>query len=143
MSKLFVSYMLLWCALFSRLAAQQNQSLTDLSSSIAANLQYLKLESEVMVRQLALSQEKLLLSETERQRQEQLLTQLSSSLTSINEQLTDSYLTITRYEQQLMQRSKIINVLLAVICVRIVLMVIGYIVYANGIYIPRWLDILL
>ena len=143
MSKLFVSYMLLWCALFSRLAAQQNQSLTDLSSSIADNLQYLKLESEVMVRQLALSQEKLLLSETERQRQEQLLTQLSSSLTSINEQLTDSYLTITRYEQQLMQRSKIINVLLAVICVRIVLMVIGYIVYANGIYIPRWLDILL
>ena len=143
MSKLFVSYMLLWCALFSHLAAQQSQSLMDLSSSIAANLQYLKLESEVMVRQLALSQEKLLLSETERQRQEQLLTQLSSSLTSINEQLTDSYLTITRYEQQLMQRSKIINVLLAVICVRIVLMVIGYIVYANGIYIPRWLDILL
>lgn len=143
MSKLFVSCMLLWCALFSHLAAQQNQSLTDLSSSIAANLQYLKLESEVMVRQLALSQEKLLLSETERQRQEQLLTQLSSSLTSINEQLTDSYLTITRYEQQLMQRSKIISVLLIVICVRIVLMIIGYIVYAKGIYIPRWLDILL
>lgn len=143
MSKLFVSCVLLLCAISSYLVAQQSQSLTDLSSSIAANLQYLKLESEVMVRQLALSQEKLQLSETERQRQEQQLTQLSHSLMSINEQLTDSYLTITRYEQQLIQRSKIISALLVVICVRIVLMVIGYIVYAKGIYIPRWLDILL
>lgn len=143
MPKLFIVCVSLCCAMLSHLAAQQSQSLTDLSSSIADNLQHLKLESEAMVRQLTLSHEKLLMSETERQRQEQQLMRLSDSLMNINEQLTDSYLTITRYEQQLIQRSKIIGVLLLVICARIVLMIVGYVIYAKGIYVPRWLDILL
>ncbi len=127
-------------------AVQQADTETDLrhlSSSIAGNLQSLRLESELMVSQLTRLHETLSQSETERLRLEAQSRRLSSSLTLINRQLSDCYSTITAYEERLAARGKALAVMLAVLAARLVGMVAGYILYARGVRLPRWLDILL
>ena len=117
---------------------------------IKKNRQYLKMESKNMVNQLqeyelVLQQSTKKLEEFEKERQA-LVSQsktLSSYLMSINEQLNDCYKTMTVYETKLQQRMRIIVALLTILLIRFVLVIIGFVLYDRGIYIPRWLDILL
>lgn len=123
--------------------AEPQEELTSLSSSIASNLQSLRLESEAMVEQLSRLSQTLQQSESERKELEIQSSRLSSSLTAINAQLNDSYRTITAYEEKLRMQRMTLTIMLLVLGLRLVGMVAGYILYANGIKLPRWLDILL
>lgn len=123
--------------------AEPQEELTSLSSSIASNLQSLRLESEAMVEQLSRLSQTLQQSESERKELEIQSSRLSSSLTAINAQLNDSYRTITAYEEKLRMQRRMLTIMLLVLGLRLVGMVAGYILYANGIKLPRWLDILL
>ena len=148
MRKLLFVFVVLCC--YSAAAQQTEPSLTTLSSSIANNLQYLKMESKNMVNQLqeyelALQQSAKKLEQFEKERQA-LVSQsktLSSYLMSINEQLNDCYKTMTVYETKLQQRMRIIVALLTILSIRFVLVIIGFVLYAKGIVLPRWVDILL
>lgn len=148
MRKLLFVFVALCC--YSAAAQQIEPSLTTLSSSIADNLQYLKTESNNMVNQLqqyelTLQQSAKKLEEFEKERQA-LVSQsktLSSYLMSINEQLNDCYKTMTAYETKLQQRMRIIVALLTILSIRFVLVIIGFVLYAKGIVLPRWVDILL
>lgn len=148
MRKLLFVFVVLCC--YSAAAQQTEPSLTALSSSIADNLQYLKTESKNMVNQLqeyelVLQQSAKKLEEFEKERQA-LVSQsktLSSYLMSINEQLNDCYKTMTVYETKLQQRMRIIVALLTILLIRFVLVIIGFVLYAKGIVLPRWVDILL
>ncbi len=121
----------------------RKEELETLSSTIASNLQSLRLESEAMVEQLSRLSLTLQRSENERKELEIQSSRLSSSLTAINAQLSDSYRTITAYEEQLRGQRRILSILIGVLAIRIVGMIAGYILYAKGIRLPRWLDILL
>ena len=123
--------------------AEPQEELTSLSSSIASNLQSLRLESEAMVEQLIRLSQTLQQSESERKELEIQSSRLSSSLTAINAQLNDSYRTIAAYEEKLRMQRVTMTIMLLVLGLRLVGMVAGYILYANGIKLPRWLDILL
>lgn len=123
--------------------AEPQEELTSLSSSIASNLQSLRLESEAMVEQLSRLSQTLQQSESERKELEIQSSRLSSSLTAINAQLNDSYRTITAYEEKLRMQRRMLTIMLLVLGLRLVGMVAGYILYAYGIKLPRWLDILL
>lgn len=148
MRKLLFVFVVLCC--YSAAAQQTEPSLTALSSSIADNLQYLRTESRNMVNQLqtyelALQQSTKKLEEFEKERQA-LVSQsktLSSYLMNINEQLNDCYKTMTVYETKLQQRMRIIVALLTILSIRFVLVIIGFVLYAKGIVLPRWVDILL
>lgn len=83
------------------------------------------------------------ISQEELQTWKEQSTRLSDSLTSINEQLNASYETITRYEQKLRARTKVLVLLTLIVAVRLLLMLAGYALYFKGIRLPRWLDILL
>lgn len=148
MRKLLFVFVVLCC--YSAAAQQTEPSLTTLSSSIADNLQYLKTESKNMVNrlqqyELTLQQSAKKLEEFEKERQA-LVSQsktLSSYLMNINEQLNDCYKTMTVYETKLQQRMRIIVALLTILSIRFVLVIIGFVLYAKGIVLPRWVDILL
>ena len=123
--------------------AEPQEELTSLSSSIASNLQSLRLESEAMVEQLIRLSQTFQQSESKRKELEIQSSRLSSSLTAINAQLNDSYRTIAAYEEKLRMQRVTMTIMLLVLGLRLVGMVAGYILYANGIKLPRWLDILL
>ena len=123
--------------------AEPQEELTSLASSIASNLQSLRLESEAMVEQLIRLSQTFQQSESERKELEIQSSRLSSSLTAINAQLNDSYRTIAAYEEKLRMQRVTMTIMLLVLGLRLVGMVAGYILYANGIKLPRWLDILL
>lgn len=148
MRKLFFVFVALCC--YSAAAQQTEPSLTTLSSSIADNLQYLKTESKNMVNQLQQYeidlqqwQEVFERSEKERQAFASQSKKLSCSLMSINEQLNSCYTTMAVYETKLHQCMRVIVVLLTVLSIRLVLVAIGFVLYAKGIVLPRWVDILL
>ena len=67
----------------------------------------------------------------------------SASLTSINEELLSSYESIAVLEAQVSFRGKIVSILGIVFLVMILAKIAGYILYAKGVHVPRWLDILL
>lgn len=148
MRKLLFVFVVLCCC--PVVAQQIEPSLTTLSSSIADNLQYLKTESNNMVNQLqqyelTLQQSVKAFEQSEKERQalvEQSKT-LSSYLTHINEQLNNCYKTMTVYEVKLQQRARIITILLIVLVIRLVLVAVGFVLYIEGITLPRWVDILL
>lgn len=148
----FVSALLLFsfCLLLPVLAQDapacqddKEQVLNQTSSLIKNKLQDLKTESDYMRQQLTELSASLKTSDLEQQRLKQQSTMLSNSLMSINESLNSSYQTITRYEQKLKDKNRTLNILLAIVIIRIVTTVIGYGFYLKGIRLPRWLDILL
>lgn len=148
----FVSTLLLFsfCLLLPVLAQDapacqddKEQVLNQTSSLIKSKLQDLKTESDYMRQQLTELSASLKTSDLEQQRLKQQSMMLSNSLMSINESLNSSYQTITRYEQKLKDKNRTLNILLAIVIIRIVTTVIGYGFYLKGIRLPRWLDILL
>jgi hypothetical protein len=64
-------------------------------------------------------------------------------LTNINEELTNSHALITQLRTKLSIVIKFVIALACIIVIRTICMVIGFIVAARGIKLPRWLDILI
>lgn len=125
------------------LVSQDQDQLTNLSSTIKERLIDLKVQSANMTLLCETLQKDLETSQIEASQWKEQSTMLSDSLTSINEQLMDSYETITKYEQQLKTGKKVVLALAIVLLIMIAAKVLGYILYAKGIKVPRWLDILL
>jgi len=123
--------------------AAQQEELTNLSSSIKDSLLSIKQQSAIISAELTAVQKELEISESERKALEQKSTTLSNSLTNISEQLNNCYKTITRYEQQLKTRMKVIMTMGLVLLILIAMKLLGYFLYWKGIKLPRWLDILL
>lgn len=121
----------------------KEQVLNQTSLLIKSKLQDLKTESDYMKQQLTELSASLKTSDLEQQRLKQQSMMLSASLTSINESLNNSYLTISKYEQKLKDKNKILNTLLIIVIIRICTTAVGYGFYIKGIRLPRWLDILL
>lgn len=142
---LFLSFCLLVPVFAQDAQACQDkeQVLNQTSLLIKSKLQDLKTESDYMKQQLTELSASLKTSDLEQQRLKQQSMMLSASLTSINESLNNSYLTISKYEQKLKDKNKVLNILLAIVIIRICTTVVGYGFYIKGIRLPRWLDILL
>lgn len=128
----------------------QTPELDEMSSNISNELMSLKQETETlrndlhnMSKSLASQSEILKLSETERREWEAKSTALSSSLQSINEQLNKSYETLTIYKHRIKQQQKKLAVLIIIFTLLMVAKFVGYYLYAKGIKLPRWLDLLL
>ena len=142
---LFLSFCLLVPVFAQDAQACQDkeQVLNQTSLLIKNKLQDLKTESDYMKQQLTELSASLKTSDLEQQRLKQQSMMLSDSLTSINESLNNSYLTISKYEQKLKDKNRTLNILLIIVIIRICTTAIGYGFYIKGIKLPRWLDILL
>jgi hypothetical protein len=57
--------------------------------------------------------------------------------------LNGCYDTILRQQQRLIIKNKVLTVLIVLVGLRLIAMIIGFILYAKGFKLPRWLDILL
>jgi hypothetical protein len=57
--------------------------------------------------------------------------------------LTDSYTQSLQLRHQLQLMVKWVIVLGVILLIRVVSMIVGYVLYAKGVKLPRWLDILL
>lgn len=121
----------------------KEQVLNQTSLLIKSKLQDLKTESDYMKQQLIELSASLKTSDLEQQKLKQQSMMLSASLTSINESLNNSYLTISKYEQKLKDKNRTLNILLIIVIIRICTTAVGYGFYIKGIRLPRWLDILL
>jgi len=132
--------LLAWCCLSVAVAQEE---LTDRYLSIRDKLISLKANSELVTEQLMQVSENLKLSQKEAEEWKQTSTTLSENLMSINEQLNDSYETIEVQKQELSHKNKVLTVLIVILAIRIMGMITGYIIYAKGVKLPRWLDILL
>jgi hypothetical protein len=64
-------------------------------------------------------------------------------LSSINEELIDSHERIMSLEQQLREATKWAWLLGSLCALRLLLYVVGMILYTKGVKVPRWVDILL
>jgi len=137
----------LFCVLFAcsclSVAVAQEKELTDRYLSIRDKLTSLKASSQLVTEQLIQVSENLKLSQKEAEEWKQTSTTLSENLMSINEQLNDSYETITKLQVKIQQKNRILTWLIVILAIRIMGMIVGYIIYAKGVKLPRWLDILL
>jgi len=125
------------------LLASAPDMLQETSSSIREKLIGLKKSSETVTEQLTLLSESLQQSQIEAAEWKERSTTLSSSLMSMTEQLDDCYNVIQVTTMQLEQAIEVVAILIFLLIVRIICMVIGFWLYAKGVKLPRWLDILL
>lgn len=142
----WVKRLFLFCALLVvclSVAPAQTNELSQKSSTIKEKLIDLKVNSAIVTEQLKTVSEDLTLSQNEAKQWKERSMNLSNSLTSINEQLNDCYTTITKQSSQNRLLMKVLTILIAILGLRTVGMILGYILYAKGIKLPRWLDILL
>ena len=121
----------------------EEEELASLSSNIRDRLLYLRQESLSMREQLERLSASLETSQSEQAILAEQLTSSSASLTSINEELTSCYDNIAVLESSVRSRGRIVLVLGIVFSVMILAKLAGYILYAKGVHVPRWLDILL
>lgn len=119
------------------------EQLTAQSSTIKEKLIDLKVQSSNMTLLLEQLQKNLEDSKIEAKEWKETSTTLSNSLTTINEELQDSYKTITKLETKLKLYLKILLCMIIVLIIMIICKVIAFILYAKGLPLPRWLDILL
>lgn len=148
MNKLFFSLLLCVVCMFHVQA--QTQELDQLSLSISKELQSLKNETSTlkndllnMTESLQAQSNLLKLSESELEMWKARSIGLSDSLKNINDSLNKSFETIAIYRHKLVHRMKVITVLMTIIVLMIIAKIIGYVLYAKGIKLPRWLDILM
>ena len=121
----------------------EQQKLTEASLSIRSKLIDLKRNSEVVTEQLTLLSESLQQSQQEAAEWKQTSIQLSDSLMSINEQLNGCYTAIELQKKQIANENIVLTWLIVIYIILLVGKVVGYVLYAKGIKLPRWLDILL
>ena len=137
-------FLFVWLFVFCLVpAVPQETELTDRYLSIRNKLIDLKKNSEIVTEQLTMLSENLKLSQQEAETWKQTSTQLSESLMNINEQLNDCYKTIEKQEAENELLTKVLVTLISIFIFIILVKIAGYILYAKGIKLPRWLDILI
>jgi hypothetical protein len=131
-------------------AKVQEDPLQTLSLNIRETLQTLKQQSISLqtelndtITQLQTRSADLKLSENVRQRLTELSTSLQTSLTSMTEQSTKWYESSENYRLRLAAAVKWVITLALVLALRFIGMIAGYVLYARGVKLPRWFDILL
>lgn len=137
---------LLWLSLplYAQQDAAPNElTLEELSLSIKEKLITLKVNSEVVTEQLRTQSEALKLSKEEAVKWETTSTKLSNSLKSINDEYNTLLIDYEKAKAKLETHTKINIALTLLIVLRFIAMVFGYVLYAKGVKLPRWLDILL
>jgi hypothetical protein len=87
--------------------------------------------------------ENLRLSESEAEQWKEQSTKLSASLTNINEELTTSHERISVLKSKLEQSTRVVAILGALVLIRIISALVGFMLALKGIKTPRWVDILL
>ena len=122
---------------------ERKEELEILSSNIRGRLLSLKQESLSMKERLETLSASLESSQGAQAVLTEQLMSSSASLTSINEELMGCYDSIAKLEARVESRGRIVLVLGIVFGVMILAKIAGYILYAYGIKVPRWLDILL
>lgn len=142
----------IWLVVFCGVpwVAQAQSQLESLSSSIRETLSLLKaqsndLQSELTntIVQLQTRSQDLKMSEQERTRLEELSTNLQSSLNSMTKKYEALYSVSEQYKYKLRTTIKFCVALVVILVLRIIAMCAGYILYAQGVKLPRWVDILL
>ena len=121
----------------------QGEQLQSLSLTIKDRLLSLRQESLYMSGRLEELSTSLETSQAEQAALAEELMKSSASLTSINEELMSSYESIERLQAQVKRRGRVVLVLGIIFGVMVLAKVAGYILYAYGVKLPRWLDILL
>lgn len=146
----FVLVLCIACLVPAVAQTTSQEALTELSSNISEELQNLKREitsfkedSTLMTSQLKEAYENLKLSENEREKWENESTALSISIMNISDKLNSSYERITILEAQKTRQTKALAWLSLILLLLIIMKLVGYVLYAKGIKLPRWLDILL
>lgn len=137
------SVFMLYFSCFYAQDVSLEKQLTTQSSTIKEKLIDLKVQSSNMTLLLEQLQKNLEDSKIEAKEWKETSTTLSNSLTTINEELQDSYKTITKLETKLKLYLKILLGMIIALIIMIVCKVIAFILYAKGLPLPRWLDILL
>ena len=137
------SVFMLCCSYFYAQDVSLEEQLTTQSSTIKEKLIDLKVQSSNMTLLLEQLQKNLEDSKIEAKEWKETSTTLSNSLTTINEELQDSYKTITKLETKLKLYLKILLGMIIALVIMLVCKVIAFILYAKGLPLPRWLDILL
>lgn len=128
---------------FALTGASLDTGLTEKYLSIRDKLACLKGESALVTEQLTQVLEQLKASQIEAEEWKAQSTTLSEKLMSINEQLNNCLMTIEKLEAEIRLKNKVIGWLLTILVIRTLLMIAGYVLYAKGVHLPRWLDILL
>lgn len=139
---LYSVFMLYFSCFYAQDVSLEEQ-LTTQSSTIKEKLIDLKVQSSNMTLLLEQLQKNLEDSKIEVKEWKETSTTLSNSLTTINKELQDSYKTITKLETKLKLYLKILLGMIIALIIMIVCKVIAFILYAKGLPLPRWLDILL
>ena len=137
------SVFMLYFSYFYAQDVSLDEQLTTPSSTIKEKLIDLKVQSSNMTLLLEQLQKNLEDSKIEAKEWKETSTALSDSLTNINKELQDSYKTITKLETKLKLYLKILLGMIIALVIMIVCKVIAFILYAKGLPLPRWLDILL
>ena len=137
------SVFMLYFSYFYAQDVSLEEQLTTQSSTIKEKLIDLKVQSSNMTLLLEQLQKNLEDSKIEAKEWKETSTALSDSLTNINKELQDSYKTITKLETKLKLYLKILLGMIIALVIMIVCKVIAFILYAKGLPLPRWLDILL
>ena len=138
--KRFLACLFVFCLLP---VAAQEQELTTRYLSIRDKLMSMKANSELVTEQLKMLSEDLKLSQQEAKQWETTSMTLSENLMSINEQLNNVYENLEAEHQKNKILMKVLATLIAVLAIIILGKIAGYILYAKGVKLPRWLDILL
>ena len=138
--KRFLACLFVFCLLP---VAAQEQELTNRYLSIRDKLMNMKANSELVTEQLKMLSEDLKLSQQEAKQWETTSMTLSENLMSINEQLNNVYENLEAEHQKNKILMKVLATLIAILAIMILGKIAGYILYAKGVKLPRWLDILL
>lgn len=127
------------------------------SETIQSQLQNFKTEYRNMENQLNDLSRTLMQSESERQALKLQSTGLLNSLQNTTEQLEYSFKIIIAYEQELEQkemrlakqaidlefRTKLFTIGLIVVCIRLFMVVVGWVFYLTNTRLPKWLDLIM
>lgn len=135
-------YCLLLLVCVSVLVFTQDTTTTQYLS-IRSKLIELKKESEHVTEQLRIVSESLTISQQRAKEWEETSKTLSESLMSINQQYNDCYEQLVTEKTKSRNLLKLNCALFVILVIRIMGMIAGYILYAKGVKLPRWLDILL
>lgn len=130
-------------------AQQPKEELNNLSLSINEELVNLRQEINSLnndltrsIGQLNALSSSLKMSNEERELWKTKSTELSTSLENINVSLNNSYGKITELKTRLSVHKRVTTALGIIFGVLIILKVVGFILYAKGIKLPRWIDII-
>lgn len=130
-------------------AQQPKEELNNLSLSINEELVNLRQEINSLnndltrsIGQLNALSSSLKMSNEERELWKTKSTELSTSLENISVSLNNSYGKITELKTRLSVHKRVTTALGIIFGVLIILKVVGFILYAKGIKLPRWIDII-